>query len=318
MRVFIYGSCVSRDIFNTQERDLFEIPEYIARSSLASSFLTTPCDDIYSDKMSHAFQARMIKNDLQKTTSKKIKEAEFDIFLVDFIDERFNLVVFSDSSVATYSNELKSSGYVFGDDDKFITSQSDAFYQMWERGWSELVKMLQESNQLYKIVINKVFWGNTMMDGSIIEGFSLKQIEEANIFLEKLYTRCAKDLNQNQFLTFDDSSLLLDADNRWGISPFHYAPRYYVDAFIKLQDYFMETLFVSYGTRVLKNYQGWRARKNDKTSSKTQASNFAMQQIALQMKQLKEMSSNIEKYKDSILQKERQIMILQNRVAKSV
>ena len=64
----------------------------------------------------------------------------------------------------------------------------------------------------------------------------------------------------------------------------------------------------------MKNYHVWSARKNDKNSSKTQASNFAMQQIELQIMQLKKMSSDIEKHKDSILQKERQIMILENKL----
>ena len=57
-RVFIYGSCASRDAFELDIDGQFEVIDYYARSSIASAFSDKPGQDFYSDKLKSRFQQR--------------------------------------------------------------------------------------------------------------------------------------------------------------------------------------------------------------------------------------------------------------------
>ena len=71
MNIFIYGSCVSRDIFRLVNNSSFNIVAYIARSSLASQFsgrdkgININYENIKSD-----FRRRCVKNDIEKKIKK--------------------------------------------------------------------------------------------------------------------------------------------------------------------------------------------------------------------------------------------------------
>lgn len=240
-RILIYGSCVSRDAFSYTERNKFEIIDYYARSSLGSSLSNVKCIDLYSDRIASSFQARMVKYDLTKTLEKTIIANNFDILLIDFIDERFDLALFEDGAIATLSNELISSGFL--DNQKpyrRIKSQSDEFFTLWEMGWKKCVTLLEEQNCIEKLIINEVYWSDLTVNGDKTSSYLREQIESANNFLARLYERCRRDLQTTNFFTFDPSLLLGDDNHKWGMSPFHYRKEYYQDVLLKIEQYFFD------------------------------------------------------------------------------
>lgn len=107
-KVFILGSCVSRDAFALEEsKEQYSVVNYIARTSFASSFHSQKTINVDTSTIPSIFQKRMVENDLFKLTENAIKNTEFDILLVDLIDERFRLFISEDGEIFTISSELK-------------------------------------------------------------------------------------------------------------------------------------------------------------------------------------------------------------------
>src|SRR5688572_18437592 len=103
---FILGSCVTRDIFSIM-KDPSPIT-YYARSSLISIMGNPIPVEEEMLQLDSAFQRRMVLQDFQKTIFDDLSTLKFDYFIMDFIDERFDLFQIGDSYV-TRSVELVNS-----------------------------------------------------------------------------------------------------------------------------------------------------------------------------------------------------------------
>lgn len=233
--ILIYGSCVTRDIFRFLEADAaINIVAYFARSSLGS-FSENPCPhhDVFSKNLKSPFQRRLIEADFTKKLALELStnQIEFDELIVDFIDERFSIFEFPDSSICTVSVELLEAGFSpNGTDGKIIPSRSEEFYERWERGWSYLVEVLKQHGQLSKLRINKAYWACCAEDGSdFLPYYPFSMIKEANAFLDRLYMRAKEDLTEEQFYSSDEENFIGNPHHLWGKSPFHYIDQYYTD-----------------------------------------------------------------------------------------
>lgn len=227
VRVLIYGSCVSRDAFNYESAKGFQFTEYYARSSFASAFHPkSVVHELYSS-IESPFQKRLVKADLLKTSKTSIVNGDYDLLLIDFIDERFALFVLDEGGVVTVSNELVSGGFdaktppVSG---HVVKSGSEEFLELWKTGWSGFVEAMRAENRMEKVVINRVFWAGRTESGHPFDGFNP---QSANRFLETLYSLVAKDIPEDQFITYPESVLLGSDQHRWGLSPFHYMDAFY-------------------------------------------------------------------------------------------
>lgn len=228
-RVLIYGSCVSRDIFNDEGAASFKIVDYIARSSVASAFNAIQLEDKYSSGLASSFQARLVRSDWDKSFSRNINELDFDILLVDFIDERFDLFAFDGGGICTISSELINSGFKKDcESGREIKSGSDEFFLAWELGWSRLVDQLKARDLLSTVRVNRVYWAKNKSDGSSFgDSIGESVIDAANAFLDRLYARVEKDVSPAQFLCYPRGLIVGALDHRWGVSPFHYVSEFY-------------------------------------------------------------------------------------------
>ena len=236
VRVLILGSCVSRDVLDyhaTEKRDL-KLVDYYARSSMAS-LAAIPFQmplPACLNKIKSAFQLRMVQRDMQKTFFEDLKTAEFDILLLDLIDERFNLWLDSLGTICTLSSELVQTGFLSQHSaGREIVSGSEEFWKLWETGWSIFVGNLATLGLINRLRINKVFWCPSTQRGRDFSSFySRNRIATANELLERMYRRIERDIPQRQLLTFDQNQLQAADSHKWGISPFHYVNEYYVEA----------------------------------------------------------------------------------------
>lgn len=238
-RILIAGSCVSRDILNYDSGEAFELCGYYARSSFASAFCPVSSKDDFSHNITSKFQSAIVKADLHKTLQSFLKTNEFDLLVVDLIDERFSIFCEYSGGILTLSNELFSGGYTV-DNSAGITVKSftDEFYAAWERGWKRFISAVKSNGQLQKIVIHKTFWSDFTQSGkSYAPHFNEAQICAANHFLARLYHRIAKDIPQHQFIE-PGINLRQGADeHRWGVSPFNYIDDYYIFMFNALKSF---------------------------------------------------------------------------------
>src|SRR5690554_5083124 len=108
---FVLGSCVTRDCLKLPgEKDL-SCSDYFARTSLVS--LNAPPRPLGSTPFEapNNFARKAILRDFDKSFFDTLDSAEFDIFVVDFVDERFSLLKHK-GSVFTQSHEMERSGLI--------------------------------------------------------------------------------------------------------------------------------------------------------------------------------------------------------------
>jgi Family of unknown function (DUF6270)/Heparinase II/III-like protein/Heparinase II/III N-terminus len=228
--ILIFGSCVSRDTFNFDDAAKFNIINYYARSSFASAFSNQKAVDRYTNKITSAFQRKIVAADLSKELLSQLTSTSFDLLLIDLIDERFSLFEFENGALVTQSNELISGSFdKSSESGRSVASGSEEFFRLWETGWNSFIQLIKDSDQIHKIRINKAFWANETADGqSFSPNFPEEKIKSANNFLSKLYERISQDIAENQFLISDRSLLVGSTHHRWGLSPFHFIDEYYL------------------------------------------------------------------------------------------
>lgn len=237
IRLLIFGSCVSRDILNyPQAKAQLVLVDYYARSSIAS-LGARPIEMPHAvQDIRSKFQRRMVERDIRKDFVNDLARLQFDVLLIDLIDERFNLYVESEGRACTLSSELVCSGFDKDSDRKSsIYSGSEEFWRLWEAGWVTLVNRLRCLGLLDRLRVNQVFWGTRTENGANFEPqYTSSQIDSANQFLDRLYQRVADDIPSGQFLRFNHGLLTGSTGHKWGISPFHYVDAYYQAAIRQL------------------------------------------------------------------------------------
>lgn len=231
-RVLIFGSCVSRDIFNIKDLKSHSVIDYFARSSFSSALKPTIVTDNYSINLDSAFQRRIVHSDLTKKFPLTLESLPYDQLLIDLIDERFDLFAFHTGGVCTLSNELIAGGFECRADlGRVVKSGSDEFFKLWEEGWCKFVEILSRTGKLDSLRVNRVFWAEKNENGGDFSpSYSQRGISEANKFLERLYERIALDIDFSQFICFDNNLLVGSIHHKWGLSPFHYIDDYYRQA----------------------------------------------------------------------------------------
>ena len=232
LKFLIFGSCVSRDILNfITDCETVKLVDYYARSSLGSLAGKPWHRAVNLEKIESKFQRKMVERDLTKEFFHQISYLDFDLLLIDFIDERFKLC-FDGDSICTVSNELLHSDFNSNDNALSIVNPfTNEYFQHWEAGWSLLIHKLKEFGLLSKVRLNCAFWAESTAEGSTFEpAFTPKKIEEANAWLNRFYERAKIDLTSDQLVVFDKKLILGNEKHQWGKSPFHYVDQFYLEA----------------------------------------------------------------------------------------
>ncbi len=233
--VWILGSCVTRDAL-AEDTEGFELVEYWARTSLASAFSATPVGSVQLSNIASSFQRRMVEGDVKKLIPSQLTAAKAELYVVDLIDERFDLCQTPDGGLCTVSNELRSSGFT-RDAGRIITSGSAEFFTLWERGWSALLATLREKGALDKLRIHKAYWSTNNEDRSgFLPSYPASSILAANDFLDRLYARVAQDVPREHIIECPADLVVGALQHKWGLSPFHYVTPYYREFMRRLRE----------------------------------------------------------------------------------
>jgi Family of unknown function (DUF6270) len=232
-RILIFGSSVSRDAlgYETLKHASHQLVDYYGRCSLAALGSSIPATELsdFVNRISSEFQSRMVMRDIQKEFFNHLPSIKFDVLLIDLIEERFDIWVSSNGGALTLSSELVQTGFLNASGTSGVTvpSGSEEFFQMWERGWAKLLESAAEQQALHKIRINRVLWRRRTAGGGTFP-YSDERIDAANALLNRMYKRILQDLPSWQFLCVDEAEMLAADTHRWGLSPFHFVPAYYL------------------------------------------------------------------------------------------
>lgn len=223
MKIFISGSCVSRDAFTPKNIDLFENVEYVARYSLARlayPVFTQISDDNeqFIKNVSSAFQRKTLLREWQNSLLDIIQSSDFDYLVIDCIDERFGLIEVIPELYITNSDEFHKSKLVNIHDAKKIRPDEDVFLKNWEQGLKQIIDIVGAN----KIIINNVFFSKETDQGLGFPNSSPNRIEYCNKFLNSLYNIAKKYLPEKQFVNYPQDIFVGSSNHKWGLAPFHY------------------------------------------------------------------------------------------------
>lgn len=239
VKVLLFGSCVSRDALELNGFADMELIEYFARSSIAGVG-TAACDrEVSLDNVESNFQRRILGYELNKSFADVVVSTDFDVLLVDLIDERFGLLVSEDeNTVFTLSNEmLKTDVKSVYEGLEVVLPLSQRYYELWLGGWERLVDILSHHGCLHKLRVSQALWASQDSTGVTFDAMYRKGwIEKNNQFLMRMYERMAQDLSSTQFVQFTKESVVADANHKWGRSPFHYMPQVYMKIIASIKD----------------------------------------------------------------------------------
>lgn len=227
-KILIFGSCVSRDALEFNFSESYKLVGYLARSSLATLSSNSVEKNEYTSNLNNItsiFQRRMVEYDFNKGILDILnKSIEFDILLMDLIDERFHLAVLNDNFYVTRSNEFLKASI---QPKSTINTHSDKFFALWKKGAKIFLDSLVEKQLIHKLVVQKAYWTNKLDNGNLIQDISDEKVKEENDKLEKMYNFLKIYLKEDQFITIPESLIVSKSGHKWGISAFHYIDEYY-------------------------------------------------------------------------------------------
>jgi len=223
IKIFIFGSCVSRDFIEIASAKNFTLVKYYARSSFASLSSKPLKDDQLLSRIESKWQRTMLFNDLQKNVFYDVLRNDFDVMLIDLIDERFNLAKV-DGSLCTISTEYRKY-----QEKKYqaIAFDSVEKFEHWKIGFKKFIQHLQRVNAVDKIRINRVWWADKIEDTGFFSDDYAQYIKRNNEILEKMYSHISKFIKASQFIDYPNDILVAAKSHKWGVQPFHYIDSFY-------------------------------------------------------------------------------------------
>jgi hypothetical protein len=227
--VFIYGSCISRDIYSRLNAERTPLVGYVARSSLASAFAERINVEKYIDTLSSAFQKRMLQYDSKKSLSQLITRMKPGALVIDFIDERFNLLKI-DGKALTVSTELKKCGYFNNrpSSSEIIGSGSERHFDLWKAGCDKFVDLVRACGLADRVVLIRTYWASVNDQGGVARGaYNGQDAEVQNRFLDRMYDYFLGRLPMTHEIKPSAAALVANSSHVWGEEPFHYVDRYY-------------------------------------------------------------------------------------------
>lgn len=243
IKINILGSNVSRDIFRYDKEKKFTIPIYIARSSICSNLQKQSWNVKDEDISLGSFvQREAVVRDLNKSVLSDLKnEKSVNYLLVDFIDERFKIAKKEDK-YATYSNELKSSGFLKEGEFTFLDKVQNRIgpgYTFEGRDLDKYIrKFALELLKAYRpeqIVLHEAYMVNMYIskDGER-KTFSepiCRDVRNKNRMLNYMYGCLKKYIPGMHVMNLMlERKFMANEAHVWGLSPIHYEDDYYLEA----------------------------------------------------------------------------------------
>lgn len=236
-RVAIVGSCITRDLWPVRGDGAADLL-YVSRTSLASLFAPPVAGFRPPAERPEALgrhQQLAVADDLAKTALGRLVAFRPTHLILDFIDERFDLMAVGES-IVTRSWELEASGYL--DDPAFagartIPRLSVEAEGLWAAGAAEFAALIRATPLAETaLVLHAAQWATTSRPAAGETGGDLltlaggaDHVARQNDLLARYERRIAAALPMVRVEA--PAARIADEGHRWGFSPFHYVPEYY-------------------------------------------------------------------------------------------
>lgn len=221
IKVFILGSCVSRDPFELAAQDDFKIVDYFARSSFASLGAKPYVDEEILEKIESSFQQRVVRADMEKTVFSRLLESDYDFLLIDLVDERFSIALRGES-IHTFSSEYKKALYR-PNSYRLVRPDAPEWMDYWRIGLKKLANFLKFNELDQKVLINKIYWTfEGDYSGFLNKKYGPDYRNRVNESLNLMYEELRLALPKSRFICYAENDLRVDISHKWGLAPFHF------------------------------------------------------------------------------------------------
>jgi len=226
-RVWIYGSCVTRDGVDFWSEYALEMAGYTARQSLIST--TAPADprDFDTSAIPSAFQRRMAEGDIVGDVVKKLvaNADSYDAIVWDVTDERLGVYRIPSggyvSRVVDYSNGIYRGARPLSTP---IRIGSSDHKRLWESALTVFLNDLEAAGVRDRLILNALPWATHDEGGRSTTGHPSNPILFNSVLTE--YADLAERRGVRVART--DPARVVQADeHQWGSAPFHYTPDTY-------------------------------------------------------------------------------------------
>jgi Family of unknown function (DUF6270) len=228
--VAIFGSCVSRDLFEDPELRP-ALGHYGARSSVISAVAAPVAIDPERVEIESPWQRRCVLADFGKTFFASLEQQRPDWLMVDLIDERFDVLCTSGSFV-TRSSAFQAAGLDEARDLALepIRRMSPDGCRLFAGSAPDFAARLLELVPRERIVLHRALWCTRFIRDGAVHDFPDERrelCERQNAMLREGYDALEQALGGvGATIVVDPEAHVADAHHRWELEPYHYAPGY--------------------------------------------------------------------------------------------
>ena len=249
-RVAILGSCVTRDLWRMAGAPTDDLL-YLSRTRLPSLFAGRPQGLAPPESEPPGLRpnpARALRADLSKTGLGALVRFRPDVVILDYIDERFDLLSGA-GGIVTASWELETSGW-----DALpplpglhrVDALGPADATLWRRALDALAALFTPGGALSgaRPVLHAATWAAGLRgDGGRVEALEpdlevtpgrRAPREAHNARLERMHALTRAAIPGLEVVRAPAPLVLADPGHVWGLSPFHYVGDYYAEVWRQL------------------------------------------------------------------------------------
>ncbi|MFE7506409.1 DUF6270 domain-containing protein [Promicromonospora sp. NPDC057488] len=230
-RVFIYGSCVSRDTFEHFDPEEFALVEYVARQSVLSAY-TKPVELMAPPTLGSRFQQRMVTGDFSSSLRSLLAThgSATDLVLVDLTDERLGAYLLPDGSMVTRSVELIESGAEqhLPQGTQHVAFGTQQHFDYWSTAMNYIGERVQHYMPQATIVLLDIPWAEWSESGNQTpDSFGVRAADANPVF--RPYIEIAAQALGAHVVSLDPAEVMSGPHHPWGDAPFHYAEKVYLE-----------------------------------------------------------------------------------------
>jgi hypothetical protein len=225
-KIFIHGSCVTRDGVDWWPEFGFELDGYVARQSLISSQsrIDVQSVDFNFESIPSSFAKRMAKGDVAGNLGSQIANLNPDVIVWDLCDERSGVIQLPSNGFIT-GNVVYKSSPIAG---RQIGMGTDEHFELWKQALDQFLSSVPG----IRVIANATPWAVVTDHGNPVNGDSSKA-ENFNRMAERYYSEI--DKRGLEVIRFDQSKAIARSDHKWGEAPFHYVDGTYREMLVQLK-----------------------------------------------------------------------------------
>ncbi|MBM7645889.1 hypothetical protein JOD45_002114 [Scopulibacillus daqui] len=251
IKVGVIGSCVSRDVFNSKfinnYKDIYECVSTAWQSSIIS-FVSKSVPEVPKDLNLENIKSRHRQNTVLRDLTKPYRDEMIDIqpdyIIFDlYADVRYGTVKYADSCFTDNPNGLRHTDFYKNTHfDEKINYRVDKnrFFKMLMASLDDLLEWLNNNLPQTKLLLNQFKYTDVYInEANEMEFFSKKKyrfLDKENKIYGELYEIIKQKYPDIDFIRQDINFYTSDGAHAFGVSPWHFSKKYYVDFFSQLNE----------------------------------------------------------------------------------